>query len=71
MGSRLWFAIYSSQGYYQAPSLGGGIYADYLTYNPDAVSIQYAGFKRRRLPAYHRLDMNISRTFELVGGGDL
>ena len=69
LGSGLPFT--QSQGYYQAPSVGGGIYSDYLTDNPSTVSIQYADLNQGRLPAYHRLDVSISRTFEDVGGGDL
>ena len=48
-----------------------GIYADYLTYNPDQISISYAGLNEGRLPAYHRLDINISRTFELEDKGSI
>ena len=69
LGSGLPFT--QSQGYYQAPSLGGGIYADYLTYNPDQISISYAGLNEGRLPSYHRLDINISRTFELEDKGSI
>ena len=69
LGSGLPFT--QSQGYYQSPSVGGGIYSDYLTDNPNTVSIQYADLNQGRLPAYHRLDMSVSRTFENVGRGDL
>ena len=66
LGSGLPFT--QSQGYYQSPSFGGGIYSDYLTYNPSQISITYAGLNEGRLPAYHRLDVNFSRTFELEAG---
>lgn len=66
LGSGLPFT--QSQGYYQSPSFGGGIYSDYLTYNPSQISITYAELNEGRLPAYHRLDVNFSRTFELEAG---
>ena len=62
LGSGLPFT--QSQGYYQSPSLGGGIFSDYLTYNPNQISISYADLNEGRLPAYHRLDINISKKFE-------
>ena len=64
LGSGLPFT--QSQGYYQSPSTGGGIYSDYLTYNPDQISITYAELNEGRLPAYHRLDLNISRSFDKI-----
>ena len=66
LGSGLPFT--QSQGYYQSPSMGGGIYSDYLTYNPDQISITYAGLNEGRLPAYHRLDVNISRSVKSAAG---
>ena len=62
LGSGLPFT--QSQGYYQSPSLGGGIYSDYLSYNPDQISITFADLNEGRLPAYHRLDFNVSKKFE-------
>ena len=41
-------------------------YSDYLTYNPDQISITYAELNEGRLPAYHRLDLNISRSFDKI-----
>lgn len=66
LGSGLPFT--QSQGYYQSPSIGTGIYSDYLPYNPDQISISYASLNEGRLPAYHRLDMSISRKFETSFG---
>jgi len=69
LGSGLPFT--QSQGYYQAPGTGGGIDGDYLTSNPGDVSIYLAGLNEGRLPAYHRLDLNVKRTWKDVGGGEL
>lgn len=69
LGSGLPFT--QSQGYYQAPGTGGGIDGDYLTSNPGDVSIYLAGLNEGRLPAYHRLDLNVKRTWKEVGGGEL
>lgn len=68
LGSGLPFT--QSQGYYQAPSTGGGIDGDYLSTNPDDISIYLSGLNEGRLPAYHRLDLNVKRTWER-GGGDI
>jgi hypothetical protein len=69
LGSGLPFT--QSQGYYQSPNISGGIYSDYISSNAGEISIYYAGLNEGRLPAYHRLDVSISRTFENVAGGDL
>ncbi len=69
LGSGLPFT--QSQGYYQAPGTGGGIDGDYLTSNPGDISIYLAGLNEGRLPAYHRLDLNVKRTWKEVGGGEL
>ena len=69
LGSGLPFT--QSQGYYQAPGTGGGIDGDYLTSNPGEVSIYLAGLNEGRLPAYHRLDLNVNRTWKKEGGGEL
>jgi hypothetical protein len=69
LGSGLPFT--QSQGYYQAPDVSGGIYSDYISSNAGEITIYYAGLNEGRLPAYHRLDISVSRTFEGVGGGDL
>ena len=69
LGSGLPFT--QSQGYYQSPGTGGGIDGDYLTSNPNQVSIYLAGLNEGRLPAYHRLDLNVKRAWKDVAGGDL
>ena len=69
LGSGLPFT--QSQGYYQAPGTGGGIDGDYLTSNPGEVSIYLAGLNEGRLPAYHRLDLSVKRTWKNEGGGEL
>ncbi|MGB1384183.1 MAG: TonB-dependent receptor [Flavobacteriales bacterium] len=69
LGSGLPFT--QSQGYYQAPGTGGGIDGDYLTSNPDGVSIYLADLNAGRLPAYHRLDVNVNRTWKDVAGGEV
>jgi len=69
LGSGLPFT--QSQGYYQSPGTGGGIDGDYLTSNPDGVSIYLADLNAGRLPAYHRLDVNVNRTWKDVAGGEV
>lgn len=69
LGSGLPFT--QSQGYYQAPGGGDGISGDYLSSNPNAVSIYLAGLNEGRLPAYHRLDLNVKRTWKFDGNGAL
>ena len=69
LGSGLPFT--QSQGYYQAPGTGGDVDGDYLTTNPNGVSIYLAGLNEGRLPAYHRLDLNVKRTWKNVAGGDV
>lgn len=69
LGSGLPFT--QSQGYYQAPTTGGGIDGDYLSTNPESVSIYLAGLNEGRLPAYHRLDLNVKRIWKEVAGGEV
>lgn len=69
LGSGLPFT--QSQGYYQSPNISDGIFSDYVTANSNEITIYYAGLNEGRLPTYHRLDLNISRTFEDFVGGDL
>ena len=69
LGSGLPFT--QSQGYYQAPGSGGGIDGDYLSSNPNSVSIYLAGLNEGRLPAYHRLDLNVKRTWKFSGNSSL
>lgn len=69
LGSGLPFT--QSQGYYQSPNITEGIFSDYIAANSNDITIYYAGLNEGRLPTYHRLDLNISRTFENFIGGDL
>ena len=69
LGSGLPFT--QSQGYYQSPNISDGIFSDYITANSNEITIYYAGLNEGRLPTYHRLDLNLSRTFEDFVGGDL
>lgn len=69
LGSGLPFT--QSQGYYQAPGTNGDVDGDYLTANPETVSIYLAGLNEGRLPAYHRLDVNVKRTWKEIAGGEL
>lgn len=69
LGSGLPFT--QSQGYYQSPGTGGGIDGDYLNANPNQVSIYLAGLNEGRLPAYHRLDVSVKRTWQDVAGGEM
>lgn len=62
LGSGLPFT--ETQGYYQAPSIDGGIATDYVTANSDELGIQYADLNNGRLPYYHRLDVNIRKTVD-------
>ncbi len=65
MGSGLPFT--QTQGYYQGQGVNGGVALDYLQSNPSNLSIQYAPLNGGRLPYYHRLDLNLKRTFEMKG----
>ena len=69
LGSGLPFT--QSQGYYQSPNVSEGIYSDYVSQNAGDITIYYAGLNEGRLPAYHRLDISLRRTFKNVYGGDL
>ena len=69
LGSGLPFT--QSQGYYQAPGTGGGIDGDYLESNPGSISVYLAELNEGRLPAYHRLDCNVTRIWKGDGGREL
>ncbi|MEE2919497.1 MAG: TonB-dependent receptor, partial [Bacteroidota bacterium] len=69
LGSGLPFT--QSQGYYQAPGTGGGIDGDYVASNPSNISIFLSGLNEGRLPAYHRLDVNMKRTWGNADGSQL
>ena len=66
IGSGLPFT--QTQGYYQPPSLTGGIASDYIIANAPDLAIQYGALNEGRLPAYHRLDINLRRTFDFSQG---
>ncbi len=54
-----------TQGFYQPVSISGGIGSDYLNQNPDELGITYAELNKGRLPAYHRLDVNLRKTMKI------
>jgi hypothetical protein len=63
LGSGLPFT--QTQGYYQQSGTdGGGINTDYISNNPSSLSIQFAELNGGRLPYYHRLDINVKRSFQ-------
>lgn len=59
LGSGLPFT--QTQGYYQSPSISGGIATDYITANANELTIQFANLNGGRLPYYHRLDLNVRK----------
>ena len=63
LGSGLPFT--QTQGYYQPVDAQGGVGGDYLVDNPDYLGTYYAGLNEGRLPTYHRLDLNVRKTFEI------
>jgi hypothetical protein len=65
LGSGLPFT--QTQGYYQPPGVSDGIATDYIVANSPELGIQYAGLNEGRLPAYHRLDVSVRRTWDLAG----
>lgn len=62
LGSGLPFT--QTQGYYQAPNVNGGIGSDYISANNNQLGVLYAGLNEGRLPAYHRLDLNLRRSWK-------
>ena len=66
-----WIALYSKPRVLSGTWNGGDVNGDYLTSNPGSVSIYLAGLNEGRLPAYHRLDVNVKRTWKDVGGGEM
>lgn len=62
LGSGLPFT--QTQGYYQEPGVDGGIGTDYVITNQDELGIYYAELNEGRLPYYHRLDINVRRSWE-------
>jgi hypothetical protein len=63
LGSGLPFT--QTQGYYQAPNVSGGIGTDFVNTNNPELGVLYGGLNEGRLPYYHRLDLNVRRTWEL------
>jgi hypothetical protein len=63
LGSGLPFT--QTQGYYQAPNVSGGIGTDFVNANNPELGVLYAGLNEGRLPYYHRLDLNVRRTWDL------
>lgn len=59
LGSGLPFT--QTQGYYESPTIDGGISTDYLSANADQIAIDYAELNKGRLPYYHRLDFNVRK----------
>ncbi len=60
LGSGLPFT--QTQGFYEPPTLPGGISTDYIYTNSPELGIQFAELNTGRLPWYHRLDLNIRKT---------
>jgi hypothetical protein len=58
------FPFTQTQGYYEQVSFDNGIYSDYTTNNGE-IGIIYADLNKGRLPAYHRLDLNMKKRFYL------
>ncbi len=63
LGSGLPFT--PTQGFYQKFTFEDGIYSDFSTANTNNVGILYGELNSKRLPYYHRLDLNIKRTIIL------
>lgn len=58
------FPFTQTQGYYEKTKFDEGIYSDYTTSNGE-LGIIYAELNEGRLPAYHRLDLNVKKRFNL------
>ncbi len=56
------FPFTQTQGYYEQIDFDEGIYTDYTTANGD-LGILYADLNAGRLPTYHRLDIDLKKTF--------
>lgn len=63
LGSGLPFT--QTQGYFQAPNVSGGVGTDFISVNSPELGVLYGELNQGRLPAYHRLDANIRRTWTL------
>lgn len=58
------FPFTQTQGYFQAPNVSGGIGTDFINTNNPELGVVYGELNQGRLPAYHRLDLNLRRTWE-------
>ena len=64
------FPFTQTQGFYEKLPFYDGINTDYTTANGE-LGIVYAGLNEGRLPYYHRLDLNVKRTFEIGNNASL
>ena len=64
------FPFTQTQGFYEKLPFYDGINTDYTTANGE-LGIVYAGLNEGRLPYYHRLDINVKRTFEIGNNASL
>ena len=58
------FPFTQTQGYFQPPNVSDGIGADVINTNSPELGVVYGELNQGRLPAYHRLDLNLRRTWE-------
>lgn len=58
------FPFTPTGGFYEKLNFSGGINTNYTT-TPGELGLLYGDINSKRLPAYHRFDMNIKRRFEL------
>ncbi|MCD6113155.1 MAG: TonB-dependent receptor [Bacteroidales bacterium] len=58
------FPFTQTQGYYEKIIFNSGLNTNYITTN-GSLGIQYADINGGRLPTYHRMDINLTHTFEL------
>jgi hypothetical protein len=56
------FPFTQTQGYYELINFNNGVYSDYTTANGE-LGVLYADLNAGRLPTYHRLDLNLKKTF--------
>lgn len=54
-----------TQGFYQPVTFANGVNSNVATTNSNNLGVLYAPMNLGRLPAYHRLDLTLKRTFEL------
>jgi hypothetical protein len=58
------FPFTQTQGFYEKINFGEGIYTDFTLINGE-LGILYADLNAGRLPAYHRLDLDLKKRFNL------